>query len=469
MSDTSSNSNSNGSPRSEMQMLASKCSICFDNNYDFCLIRCQDQFCRVCFTRYAHEIVMNAWGLGEVEIRCPVCQDSLQKNEWLSYVSDNVRSLFNKHSRPFKTMIRACPQCGNENKLCNRFESTVKQDREIAFNIAVNSLQLAADIDDAKSANRNRIIKEMKDIFAAQMEANEDLADDDSVSRIYQLAFDSFFCDLENYELKIQQLRTAPDDVSSDNRRTAKKRARQSSDSEYISADTSISYVIQCMQSASHGLLALESSQAGWRNLQFKHLSKFPRSTCQQCQNKFCFQCGESGWHEGLSCMEYLTHLVDSCCDESVSSAGTESETTVSSSEPSLTPSPVSPLTPVVNRDTANKDERIATLRWKLANGKDCPRCHTLICREEGCNKVDCTMCGYRFCWVCKSSWGEKCGFYSCRAAGNAKNGDTDADTMATPPESPKNDREPSESGHADGKVENGVPDVRRISIRLST
>lgn len=46
---------------------------------------------------------------------------------------------------------------------------------------------------------------------------------------------------------------------------------------------------------------------------------------------------------------------------------------------------------------------------------RPCPNCSVMINRDEGCNKVDCLLCGYRFCWRCGSGWSAKtCGFYQC-------------------------------------------------------
>ena len=54
------------------------------------------------------------------------------------------------------------------------------------------------------------------------------------------------------------------------------------------------------------------------------------------------------------------------------------------------------------------------TIHWKLQNTNPCPNCSILIHRDDGCNKVDCMLCGHRFCWVCRESWGVACGFFKC-------------------------------------------------------
>ena len=65
-----------------MDNIWTRCSICFDAPFDFCLKGCKDQFCKQCFERYVSELVRNSWGLNVQKVTCPVCQDVLDQHEW---------------------------------------------------------------------------------------------------------------------------------------------------------------------------------------------------------------------------------------------------------------------------------------------------------------------------------------------------------------------------------------------------
>jgi hypothetical protein len=48
--------------------------------------------------------------------------------------------------------------------------------------------------------------------------------------------------------------------------------------------------------------------------------------------------------------------------------------------------------------------------KWKRSKGnggkcKKCPRCRNSIEKNGGCNHMTCTLCGYEFCWCCKSKY----------------------------------------------------------------
>lgn len=52
--------------------------------------------------------------------------------------------------------------------------------------------------------------------------------------------------------------------------------------------------------------------------------------------------------------------------------------------------------------DSKISAEEAATLALIQNTTKECPKCQTKITRSEGCNKIDCTKCGYRFCYRCE-------------------------------------------------------------------
>ncbi|KAJ2958049.1 hypothetical protein NQZ79_g6322 [Umbelopsis isabellina] len=129
----------------------------------------------------------------------------------------------------------------------------------------------------------------------------------------------------------------------------------------YIAADISLQFV------------SMEISPESWKSLQFAHIALFPDVECSTCSHSTCLRCGE------------FSHPDTSCHDN-------------------------------LQRELKNKEssEELESIRWKFENSRSCPSCSIMIHRDEGCNKVDCSLCGYRFCWACLSAWSEKCGFYQC-------------------------------------------------------
>jgi ariadne-1 len=93
-----------------------------------------------------------------------------------------------------------------------------------------------------------------------------------------------------------------------------------------------------------------------------------------QCNFPFCFRCGQEA-HDPATCA-HLSLWQEKCSNES---------------------------------ETAN---------WILANTKKCPKCHTRIEKNQGCNHMNCKMCKHEFCWICMGSWSDHGqntgGYYKC-------------------------------------------------------
>ncbi|KAI8077856.1 uncharacterized protein BX664DRAFT_353690 [Halteromyces radiatus] len=149
-----------------------------------------------------------------------------------------------------------------------------------------------------------------------------------------------------------------------------------------------------------------------WKQLQFLHISYFPNTTCESCLTEFCLQCGYT-IHEKLTCEENMKHLVESA--------------------------------PSKDHDT------VVTVQWHLKNSRRCPNCSIMINRDEGCNKVDCSLCGFCFCWACRSPWSEKCGFYHCVMTEGTEDNDISNNKLMI----------------EEVKTELGVPNISSIQARL--
>ena len=180
--------------------------------------------------------------------------------------------------------------------------------------------------------------------------------------------------------------------------------------------------------------------------------------------------CGELGWGHANGCLEVMKKAVSRW------SRKVQKKKSKASLEKVVSSSCSSSLESLVE-DEEFESECMANLKWKVENrydtvfssfnifSKNCPRCFTLIQRDDGCNKVDCAMCGHKFCWICQGDWSEKCGFYRCRV-------EPVTPVSPEPPESTKNDdkttRDSRRGSVLDDKPELGVPDVIVIQTRIS-
>lgn len=513
---------SSDSGESDMSMLMRKCSICFDNDLDFCLLRCQDQFCRDCFGRYVHEIVKNSWGMADIEIKCPACNDPIRKDEWWTYVRSDVRLLYERNNRSFKTIQRCCPICQQENPICERFESSDDNSSRRTF----FEERICRNLERNATNEQLAVLEQIKEYFSRHMaEVGSKSPDDycETISQMYQLAHDNFFKPLmqtvESHSLSSDAAASSSSKhpasrqhraSSSITRNMKRQRAKSSSSSDYDSPGQSFSQLrasanlllgddstaagqsqmneleleeydwelfVQTMQQVSRDIISLELSNKGWRRLQFLHLSLFPSSICSSCRSEFCFHCGEAGWHTGYSCLEWMAKSVAEL--EQISKTAASNTSTNGEYHPITPVSPDGDIQKVDSAASSFDKHRLDNLKWKLENSKACPRCFSLICRDEGCNKVDCTMCGHKFCWVCRSTWSEKCGFYKCKAVGEVSpqtpsdnntemqvkpNGDDMQDVSISSPSS-----ERKATNDMDDHAENGVPNIQRIRSRLSS
>ncbi|KAF9111136.1 hypothetical protein BGX27_005344 [Mortierella sp. AM989] len=155
-------------------------------------------------------------------------------------------------------------------------------------------------------------------------------------------------------------------------------------------------------------LSSIETRPEQWKELQFLHVRWLRWEWCNNCNQELCLQCGESSHHESQDCFEYMRSLIagnsrtlNTQKKRSIKTTSLESPSTDSFAQPLQT-----------GKDRSDLDTN--TIHWKLANTNPCPNCCILIHRDDGCNKVDCMLCGYRFCWVCREAWGSACGFFNC-------------------------------------------------------
>ncbi|KAI8374780.1 hypothetical protein BD560DRAFT_393214 [Blakeslea trispora] len=146
---------------------------------------------------------------------------------------------------------------------------------------------------------------------------------------------------------------------------------------EQLKSASQTDYQLEQVKLISSKILQLEVRPESWKKLQFDHIFFFPNIQCSTCGQSFCLQCGENT-HKELTCEDNMKQHVLWQQQQQISHGDTE------------------------------------TLKWKLEFSRKCPCCSIMIHRDEGCNKVECTLCGFIFCWECRLPWSENCGYFVC-------------------------------------------------------
>ncbi|SAM05011.1 hypothetical protein [Absidia glauca] len=426
----------------QMDYWMQRCSICFDAPLDLCLEFCGDQYCNECFQRYVTEVVMSSWGLSVTTLKCPVCQEHIPQAEWSQFVPQTVVDHYDRFNQPYRSFTRCCPHCEEEAKPCDYSlrEETIEQVnyldriRSMVESFAIEGygypMQLYSDDEDNNDGGDNNNgagiddgtdeddydDSDDNDFAYADNDNNDDDdndGDDDPITQLYsplhsllllldddcpQSSFVGLYKETMMTLLKFEQHYHQISQTNTTNKRSL------------------VASTIHTRRRAISSLfLLLDVTPEAWKQMQFLHISYFPNTTCSNCHSDFCLQCGY-GTHGKLTCEENMKDMVQSGLPQ--------------------------------NQDV------VVTAQWHLDNSQRCPNCSIMINRDEGCNKVDCSLCGFCFCWACRSPWSEKCGFYHCAMTEGSNK------TSTTPPS-------PKHTEHT--RAELGVPNISSIEARLLT
>jgi len=445
----------------DIRMFQEKCSICFDTRLDFCLEECQDQFCRPCFNRYVSEVVRSAWGLSTPKIKCPVCSNPLDKHEWAHYVRDDVIEMYDRNSRPYKSLKRCCPSCSHEVPVVEPSNES-KEKREKVFDEVLNRFRTLTQDAQFLEEFQNKLTRHL-----------HSFSGDVSLADIYAEAMSH-----------MKKIATSPPPrvlVSSisKRRRICPPSPVSPGEKEVPSPITSDTKIHRHLLPSHISSLIISTAlnSTDYIQLQFEHLHSFSDTLCNSCGTGFCMTCGELGWGHKGGCLDVMKRLVERwTCRLSADINKPSSNDNEYNSNTGFLSSFES-----LEGEESYQQEILANLRWKVENSKNCPRCYTLIQRDDGCNKVDCAMCGHKFCWICQGDWSEKCGFFRCRIeplSPDSEEQKTSSPNVSTA-DGYENNNEAADykvaniedsrrSSVVDDKPELGVPDVVVIQARLS-
>ncbi|KAG0227569.1 Ankyrin repeat and IBR domain-containing protein 1 [Actinomortierella wolfii] len=183
--------------------------------------------------------------------------------------------------------------------------------------------------------------------------------------------------------------------------------------------------ILRALVKFSKELISLETRQEQWKELQFLHVRWLRWDWCGNCEREVCLQCGEGTHHEPHTCYEYMkriseNHSIDTLNSRKSKRLKRSRDSTTATTATTGSAGKGKAIVSSDSQDDQDGDDMSAkTMRWKLLNTNPCPNCCILIHRDDGCNKVDCLLCGYRFCWLCRETWGSECGFFRCKRQKN--------------------------------------------------
>ncbi|KAF8935809.1 hypothetical protein BGZ52_003854 [Haplosporangium bisporale] len=426
--DQSDGSEGEGDPGfEEIEYWLQRCSICFDSRLDFCLEYCRDQFCRDCFQRYVKEVVSNSWGLNVTKIKCPVCQDTIPLAEWSKYVDQATRDQYQLYNQPYRSFSRFCNECDEEvfiSQVKKTLVGASAKDMLPSFEslfVTLKSIISLGGFSHEDSTHARSTSHKSTSHFGKKNAVAQALVK--KFSDDYQSLYD------EGTRVKEGRVKEpgfeAPDSNGGD---TPSQAVSTSSRSTSLVEPTGSKSTLKRARTATHKVMtrnqskreneikkkivtfskelsSLETRPDQWKELQFLHVRWLRWDWCHKCQLEICLQCGQSTHHENQDCFGYMRSLI----------AG-EARTPDSRRKRMKAELKTSTTIKAISRSKgkSRSDQETTTLQWKLQNTNPCPNCCILIHRDDGCNKVDCMLCGYRFCWVCREAWGVDCGFYKC-------------------------------------------------------
>eukprot|EP00126_Sphaerothecum_destruens_P010326 Sdes_comp20717_c0_seq2m16430 len=414
------------------------CSICFHNRCDFSFPVCQDQFCRSCIKKYfTDKILSSAWGITPVVLTCPVCYDKLTDDVISKYVDDEVFRVYQTHNAPLHAVQRYCPKCGQGNSVVGDIPEN-SQKLEAAqkeFSLRMAEFFPSSHYCETFQKHYSRFLNASTSVGTSK---NEDRATNSYLCKeFYGCVLNMCLSSIHERNLKrstssssSQDCDDANDEESdpadSDLHLSKKKKIHHSSSlvhpllatfRQSLSQKKISSYEYTQLSSFSQLLIRQIPDDIKRLEMQFLFIYIFPFSTCAHCQAQFCYQCGEPNWHEQMSCEDYMYSRVRRLSKVKVSPKTKKSRHNIppSHSSTSTSKSPVDKSASSRESKQDSLSQELSSLKWKLSRSKRCPSCFCFIERDDGCNKMNCSYCGYEFCWQCLQAWSTKCGFYNCQ------------------------------------------------------